>query len=147
MTLRRKTCALWSRLITTFLLLLLPFIVFAQEAPGNGSSSGAIKLSTTDEIKSEFDSVPCKNNDRLSAVKALFGKMGAKPEEITVEKISSAENVIIRKPAAEASTEKIVIGAHYDKTDNGCGAVDNWTGVVAIAHIYRNLKDVPTKKN
>ncbi|MGH9833485.1 MAG: M28 family metallopeptidase, partial [Blastocatellia bacterium] len=61
--------------------------------------------------------------------------------------LNSAENVIIRKPAAGDTTEKIVIGAHYDKTDNGCGAVDNWTGVVAIAHIYRNLKDVPTKKN
>src|SRR5574341_2300089 len=145
MTLRNNTCASFRRLIPAFLLLSLPFIAFGQEAPGNGS--GAIRLSTTDEIKSEFDSVPCKNNDRLGAVIALFEKMGAKPEEITVEKINSAENVVVRKPAAENSTEKIVIGAHYDKTDNGCGAVDNWTGIVAIAHIYRTLKDVPMKKN
>jgi len=145
MTLRNNTCALFRHLIPAFLLLSLPFIAFAQEALSNGS--GAIRLSTADEIKSEFNSVPCKNNDRLSAVKALFEKMGAKPEEITVEKLNSAENVIIRKPAAGDSTEKIVVGAHYDKTDNGCGAVDNWTGVVAIAHIYRNLKDVPMKKN
>jgi Iap family predicted aminopeptidase len=145
MTLRNNTCALFRRLIPAFLLLSLPFVAFAQEAPSNGA--GALRLSTAEEIKSEFNSVPCKDKDRLGAVKALFEKMGAKPEEITVEKISSAENVIIRKPAATGSTEKIVIGAHYDKTDNGCGAVDNWTGVVAIAHIYRTLKDVPMKKS
>jgi Zn-dependent M28 family amino/carboxypeptidase len=29
---------------------------------------------------------------------------------------------------------------------DGCGAVDNWTGVVALAHLYRSLKDVPLKK-
>ncbi|HEX2490817.1 MAG TPA: M20/M25/M40 family metallo-hydrolase, partial [Blastocatellia bacterium] len=29
----------------------------------------------------------------------------------------------------------------------GCGAIDNWTGVVAIAHVYRTIKDLPLKKN
>src|SRR5215471_8898621 len=107
----------------------------------------AVRLSTPEEIKSEFDSVPCKNGDRLKSVKALFEKMGANPEEIAVEKIKGVENVVIRKAAANGSTEKIVIGAHYDKTPNGCGAIDNWTGVVTVAHIYRAVKDLPLKKN
>jgi Iap family predicted aminopeptidase len=144
MTLRNNTCALWRRLIPAFLLLSLPFIAFAQEAPGN--SSGAIRLSTADEIKSEFNSVPCKNGDRLKAVKALFEKMGANPEAIMIEKGRGVENVIVRKPGANGSSEKIVIGAHYDKTSQGCGAIDNWTGVVTIAHLYRAVKDFPTNK-
>jgi Iap family predicted aminopeptidase len=144
MTMRNNTCELWRRLIPAFLLLSLPFIAFAQPAPGNGS--GAIRLSAADEIKSEFDSVPCKNGDRLKAVKALFEKMGAKPEEIMIEKGRGIENVIVRKPGANSSSEKIVIGAHYDKTSQGCGAIDNWTGVVAIAHLYRAVKDFPTNK-
>ncbi len=45
-----------------------------------------------------------------------------------------------------ASTEKIVIGAHYDKTADGCGAIDNWTGQVALTHLYRTLRDVPLEK-
>ncbi len=105
------------------------------------------RISTPEEIKSEFDSVPCKNSERLKSVKALFEKMGAKPEEVTIEKVRGVENVVIRKFTADASTEKIVVGAHFDKTPNGCGAIDNWTGVVALAHIYRAVKDMPLKKN
>jgi Zn-dependent M28 family amino/carboxypeptidase len=116
---------------------------FAQESEG----ASKLRISTPDEIRSEFDSVPCKNGDRLKAVKALFEKMGAKAEEIAVEKVGGIENVVVRKAAANDSPEKIVIGAHFDKVPAGCGAIDNWTGVVAIAHVYRTLKDMPLKKN
>ena len=116
---------------------------FAQEAEG----ASKLRISTPEEIRSEFDSVPCKNGERLKAVKALFEKMGAKTEEITVEKVRGVENLVIRKAAANDTPEKIVIGAHYDKVSAGCGAIDNWTGIVAVAHIYRTLKDLPLKKN
>jgi aminopeptidase YwaD len=116
---------------------------FAQESEG----ASKLRISTPEEIRSEFDSVPCKNGDRLKAVKALFEKMGAKTEEIAVEKARGVENVVIRKAAANDSPEKIVIGAHFDKVPAGCGAIDNWTGVVAIAHVYRTIKDLPLKKN
>src|SRR5215510_14762346 len=89
---------------------------FAQEA----GDAPNLRISTIEEIRSEFDSVPCKNGDRLKAVKALFEKMGAKPEEIVVEKVRGVENVVIRKASANGSAEKIVIGAHYDKTPDGC---------------------------
>jgi Iap family predicted aminopeptidase len=114
---------------------------FAQD--GNG-----IHLSTVEEIKSEFDTVPCKNEERQNAVKALFEKMGADSSEITIDKFKNVENVVVRKAAAtpETANEKIVIGAHYDKTSMGCGAVDNWTGIVALAHIYRTLREVPLNK-
>jgi Iap family predicted aminopeptidase len=116
---------------------------FAQETEG----ASKLRISTPEEIQSEFDSVPCKNGDRLKAVKALFEKMGAKPDEITVEKVRGVENVVIRKAGADDSPEKIVIGAHFDKVSAGCGALDNWTGVVAMAHVYRTVKDLPLKKN
>jgi Iap family predicted aminopeptidase len=114
---------------------------FAQD--GNG-----IHLSTLEEIKSEFDTVPCKNEERQNAVKALFEKMGADSSEITIDKFKNVENVVVRKAAVtpETANEKIVIGAHYDKTSMGCGAVDNWTGIVALAHIYRTLREVPLNK-
>ncbi|MBO0799196.1 MAG: M20/M25/M40 family metallo-hydrolase [Blastocatellia bacterium] len=114
---------------------------FAQDGDG-------LRLSTPEEIKSEFDSVPCKNEERQSAVKSLFERMGADPADITIDKYKKVENVVIRKAASspESGNEKIVIGAHYDKTAMGCGAVDNWTGIVTLAHIYRTLKDVPLNK-
>jgi putative aminopeptidase FrvX len=121
--------------------LYLNITIFAQD--GNG-----VHLSTTDQIRSEFDSVPCKNEERLNAVKALFERMGAEPAEITIDKFKDVQNVVVRKEGAspETANEKIVIGAHYDKTSMGCGAVDNWTGIVALAHIYRALRDVPLNK-
>ena len=130
-------------LLTTVCLSLLSSAAFAQVTDYPPQSL----ITSREEMRSEFDSVPCKNGDRLKAVKALFERMGAKPEEIAVEKVRGVENVVIRKASATPSTEKIVIGAHYDKTPDGCGAIDNWTGVVALAHVYRTVKDLPLKKN
>jgi hypothetical protein len=129
--------------LTAVCLLFFSSVAFAQVTDYPPQSL----ITTRDEMRAEFDSVPCKNGDRLTAVKALFEKMGAKPEEIVVEKVKGVENVIIRKASANGSAEKMVIGAHYDKTPDGCGAIDNWTGVVAVAHIYRTVKDLPLKKN
>lgn len=138
---RRIICLLW----------LLTPVALAQEAntlsPQTPESKApAPRISTPDEIKAEFALVPCKNSDRLNAVKALFEKLGAKPEEIKIEKLKNVENVVLIKPGVDATVGKVVIGAHYDKTANGCGALDNWTGIVALAHTYRTLKDLPFKK-
>jgi Zn-dependent M28 family amino/carboxypeptidase len=103
-------------------------------------------FSTLAELKAEFKAVPCKgNSDRLKAVQALFEKLGAPAANISIEKTANTKNIVIRKPGN--SSEIIVIGAHYDKVDHGCGAVDNWTGIVTIAHIYKAIKDLPSEKN
>ena len=103
-----------------------------------------VKISTVEELKAEFNAVPCKDDDRLNAVKALFEKLGAPATEIVVEKFKGVENVSISKKGD--TSEKIVIGAHYDKVSDGCGAVDNWTGIVTLAHLYATLKDIRLRK-
>lgn len=80
----------------------------------------------------------------MAAVKSLFQRMGATETDGTVVKYKHAENFVVRKPGASAET--IIVGAHYDKVPDGCGAVDNWTGIVAVGHLYRSLKDVPLQK-
>jgi hypothetical protein len=40
----------------------------------------------------------------------------------------------------------IVVGAHYDKVPDGCGAIDNWTGIVTIAHLYQTLRTASLQK-
>src|SRR5262245_13632056 len=101
----------------SMLSLLLCFVsICCSSAFAQGAEEALkLQLSTPEEIQSEFNSVPCKNGDRLKSVKALFEKMGAKPEEITVEKARGVENVVVSKASANGSSEKIVIGAHYDK--------------------------------
>ncbi len=123
--------------LLSIVLLMLTAVCFAQDSPSTATS---LRISTQEEISAEFDSVPCKDKDRLAAVKALFEKMGATPAEIIVEKAGSAENVVVKIAGSSANEEKIVIGAHFDKTADGCGAIDNWSGVVSIAHMYRTMK-------
>jgi len=124
----------------TYLLLLL----LALSAVSYTQSPEGPRLATPETFKNEFASVPCAENGRMDAARSLFEKMGATDAELKVERYKRAENLVLRKPGVGAGT--IVIGAHYDKVEKGCGAVDNWTGVVTIANVYRTLRDVPLKK-
>ncbi len=110
----------------------------------NRAPQGQLVISTREQIADEFKNVPCKNEERQKAALALFERMGARSSEITVEKLKNVENVVVRKKGV--SDEKIVIGAHYDKVDLGCGAIDNWTGIVAMAHVCRAFQSVTPNK-
>lgn len=132
----RAACAL-----LTILLTLAPASLCV-----NNDDGGAVTISTLEQIKQDFDSVPCKKNEeRLSAVRLLFEKMGASSSDITSQKIGRVENLLIRKQGSGDGL--IVIGAHYDKTSDGCGAIDNWSGVVTVAHLYRSLLKRTLKKS
>ena len=103
-----------------------------------------IPISTVDDIARDFESVPCSNSERLNASRALFEKMQAPPSAISVEKFPGVDNLTVRQPGT--SQEIIVIGAHYDIAERGCGAVDNWSGVVALAHLYKTIRVLKTNK-
>jgi Zn-dependent M28 family amino/carboxypeptidase len=134
-------------LVAAISLLLVPHAArgaLASQAQA-GVQTRKATFSTPEQIHEDIKAVPCKGNaERLAAVKALFMKMGATDSDISVEKANNVENIVVRKQGS--SPETVVVGAHYDKVSHGCGAVDNWTGIVAIAHIYRTIKDAPLKK-
>lgn len=124
------------------IILVLLFCLLAP--PSWHAQQSVLRTSTAEQIKTEFDAVPCKNEERLAAARALFERMGAPASDISIDKYTNVENLVIRKQGT--AQEKIIVGAHYDKVADGCGAIDNWTGIVAIAHLYRSLKDVPLNK-
>jgi hypothetical protein len=109
-----------------------------------GAQNSGIDLSSLEQIKEDFGAVPCENKERLAAVKLLFERAGVPPSDVTVDKYKEVENLVVIKKGE--SSEKIVVGAHYDKVADGCGAVDNWTGLVVLSHLYKTLKDTPLKK-
>lgn len=123
---------------------LLVALVFLIAAIPTGAQEPSIKLSSPEQIKEDFSTVPCEDKKRLEAVQSLFERAGLPSSEVTIDKYKDVENFVWTKKGE--SSEKIVVGAHYDKVSDGCGAVDNWTGVVALSHLYRTLKDVPLKK-
>ena len=103
-----------------------------------------LTLATEDEIKNDVALVPCKNSDRLAAVEKLFRSMGAADTDISIVEKRGTKNLIVTRPGSESGT--IVVGAHYDKVRDGCGAIDNWTGIVIIARLYATLRQIPNKK-
>ena len=110
--------------------------VVAQHAPS--------KVAQLEDFANAFANVPCEDGKRLAAVRGLFEQAGAPTEAITLDRHDGVDNVLVVKPGKTA--EKIVIGAHYDKLADGCGAVDNWTGLVAMTALYQTLRDIPLDK-
>ncbi len=129
---------LWKKIIVTAILIFaLSLTAFFQQAQKT-------KVSTVEEIKTDLELVPCKDKERLEAVKKLFIKMGADETDLVVEDFKKVENLVVTKKGK--SNETVIIGAHYDKSDEGCGAIDNWTGIVIISNLYRTMKDLNTEK-
>jgi peptidase M28-like protein len=111
--------------------------VLALVSPMPGQQA-VTTYSTRESLKADIDAVPCKNQDRLTAVRALFVKMGAQDADISDDKYKNVENLLVRIKGA--SDQLIIIGAHYDKVPAGCGAIDNWSGIVTLTHLYHTLK-------
>ena len=130
------------KLIST---LLFSFILSfsAQTFAQNANSIIATEEAVTESVKL----VPCENENRTEAVKKLFEKLGAKPDEITLEKFNKDKNTNIVLKKKGKTDETIVVGAHYDKVDVGCGVVDNWTGVAILAHIWKTFSQMDTQKS
>ena len=110
----------------------------------NARQDDKVVISTEEETATDVAQVPCDQSERLKAVRALFLKMGCKADELLTEKRDGVENVILTKKGQGQGI--IVLGAHFDKSKAGCGAIDNWTGIVALSHVYRSLKDLPLQK-
>lgn len=129
---------LWNKiLITTILIFSFSLTVFFQQ-------SQKPLIATAEDIKADVGAVPCRNKERLEAVKKLFIKMGAAEADLVVEDFKKVQNLVVTKKGK--TDEIVIIGAHYDKSAEGCGAIDNWTGIVIIANIYRTIKDLSTAK-
>lgn len=125
--------------------LLLPAVaVFFFSTLAATAQTKGITFSTVEQIAEDVKAAPCKGKERLEAVKKLFLKMGAADSDIAVESKGGVNNVVVVKKGK--TDEIVIIGAHYDKVANGCGAIDNWTGVTIIAHVYRTMKDAVTNK-
>lgn len=128
------------KIILPALILILGFgvFIFVREAtPAAGTASEK-------DLIAGFENVPCANDERLTAVKNLFLKAGASSAELSVKTFETGENLVVVKKGR--TSETIVVGAHFDKTEKGCGAIDNWTGVVIIANLYGSLRGSETEK-
>jgi Zn-dependent M28 family amino/carboxypeptidase len=124
--------------------LLLVSLLFCRALAQAPAQAPGLKIATDEEITEDLKAAPCKNSERLEAVKKFFMKMGATESEILAEKVDGVQNVVLTKKGK--TNETVIIGAHYDKVDKGCGAIDNWTGIVIIGNLYRTMRNTDTEK-
>ena len=123
--------------------ILVAFVsALAWSVPSAAQTSMA-KIGVAD-ITSEMQMHVCKNDERLDAVKRLFKKMGATDEDLKVDDFGKVQNLTITKKGRTGET--VIVGAHYDKVNDGCGAIDNWTGLVIVANLYGSLRNYQTEK-
>jgi Iap family predicted aminopeptidase len=120
--------------------ILLPLPSAASHAR-QGSES---RVSTLEQTQEDLQKIPCQPKKRLNAVRDLFAKMGATSSDASVEKSGGAKNYVVRREGTGPGV--IVIGAHYDFVKEGCGAIDNWTGIVVVAHMYRTISHMKPAK-
>ena len=121
----------------------LALLVLQSSAPAVAQHAPS-KVAQIENFANAFTNVPCEDSERLAAVRGLFEQVGAPADAITLDRHDGVDNLVVVKPGKTA--EKIVIGAHYDKVADGCGAVDNWTGLVAMTALYQTLRDIPLDK-
>lgn len=124
--------------------LLLAVLIVSVLACAAHAQKAEPKVATIEEITEDLKVAPCKNSERFEAAKRLFQKMGAADADIVIDGDKDLRNIVLTKKGSTAET--VVIGAHYDKVSDGCGVIDNWSGIVVLANIYRTLSTVDTKK-
>lgn len=80
--------------------------------------------------------------------KSLINLLSIKPLEhqYIAGNGQSGVNIYGILPATVASTQYIVVGAHYDSVFGSPGASDNATGVAVIFGLIKHLKTVPIRK-
>lgn len=116
------------------ILLVFSFILFTHGlyAQTNGETV------TAESIDADMQMHSCKQSERLENVRTIFRKMGAVDGDFAVDEKGRAANLYVTVKGR--SEETIILGAHYDKVSDGCGAIDNWSGIVILANIYNAIK-------
>lgn len=106
------------------------------------AAAQSISISTEEDLKAALIKAPCKDEDRQTAVSELFQSVGAEQSNIVVQE--KVGNVVVVKPGK--TKEVVIVGAHFDKTAEGCGVIDNWSGIVILASLYKTIKPLNTQK-
>ena len=86
-----------------------------------------------------------KNAEREQALHSLFEEVGCKLEQLAEQPVkgSRTPNVVCTLAGTEGNT--VIVGAHYDKVDNGHGIVDNWSGASLLPSLFQGLKSKPRR--
>jgi hypothetical protein len=80
-----------------------------------------------------------KNREREQTLHELFEDAGCKQEKLAEVPVkgSRTPNIICTLTGTEDA--RVIVGAHYDKVENGHGVVDNWSGASLLPSLFQGL--------
>lgn len=96
-------------------------------------------------IEERLRQVTDKNPKREKALQTLFEEAGCTGEQLAEQPVkgSRTPNVTCTLKGTEDAT--VIVGAHYDKVDNGHGVVDNWSGASLLPSLFQGLHGKPRR--
>lgn len=96
-----------------------------------------------DIVEARLKRAEPKNDAREQALKQLFDEADCRGEHFIEQPVKGSRlpNVICELPGAGEFV--VVVGAHFDKVNEGEGVVDNWSGASLLPTLYQSLRAKP----
>jgi hypothetical protein len=93
-------------------------------------------------IRARLERAAKKNPERRNALLALFREAGC-AEQLLEQPVKRSRLPNIICTLSGSSDSVLIVGAHYDKVDEGLGVIDNWSGAALLPSLYESLKQEP----
>ena len=125
-------------MISRLALLLLPLLLSSNAL---AQALGYTQLPQS-VVEGRLEKSADKNPEREALVKQMFSDAGC-AEHLSEAPVSGERlpNVVC---VLEGKTDKqIIVGAHFDKVEDGHGIVDNWSGATMLVDLFESLRARP----
>ena len=85
------------------------------------------------------------NQQREATLKQIFTDAGCDDQHLSEQPVKGSKlpNVVCLLPGT--SGRVIIVGAHFDRADEGDGVVDNWSGASLLPSLFQAVKVQPRK--
>ena len=115
--------------------------------------SAEVFVSPIEEIMNELETISRERVERCNSIASLFERLGA--THVIIEPVSRNGEPLDRPVSGDSSDcpgnvivtlegtgeGYLIIGAHLDASGKGLGALDNYSGMLMAAALYRGLSD------
>jgi Zn-dependent M28 family amino/carboxypeptidase len=120
-------------------------VIAALGAPGAGAVTLVYKLLDRSVIERRVGISPRKNADRLEALEGMFQEAGCAAVNVARQPVKHARqpNLVCTLPGATDSV--LIVGAHFDKVNQGDGVIDNWSGASLLPSLYQSIAGAPRR--
>ncbi|HEX3353741.1 MAG TPA: M28 family peptidase [Terriglobales bacterium] len=115
--------------------------------PGIAANGESLRYSLVlrDIVEARLMKYGGDNKQREATLKQMFAEVGCDDQHLSEQRVtlSKLPNVICTLPGG--SDKVIIVGAHFDRTPEGNGVVDNWSGASLLPSLYEAVKNEPRK--